>query len=156
MQFSLVKSRWRVCFQNLWISSARFKRKHAGFRVLLLQLMAAIATTKNHSPGLTRALSSQGGVSSERVTFSSTPEIEFNVVSFVEDWAEEDEGRSTVEQLALFLPVKKETWGISSSLWWVLFTCNNNKKKTVKAYNCILLRENLLIFRMCYSEHIYS
>ena len=43
--------------------------------------MAAIATTKNHSPGLTRALSSQGGVSSE----ISAPEIEFNVVSFVED-----------------------------------------------------------------------
>ena len=47
--------------------------------------MAAIATTKNHSPGLTRALCSQGGVSSERVTFSSAPEIEFHVVSFVED-----------------------------------------------------------------------
>ena len=74
-----------MCFQNLWISSTRFKRKHAGFRVLLLQLMAAIATTKNHSPGLTCALCSQGGVSSERVTFSSAPEIEFHVVSFVED-----------------------------------------------------------------------
>ena len=72
-----------MCFQNLWISSARFKRKHTGFRVLL-QLMAAIATTKNHSPGLPRAACSQSGVSSERVTFSSASEIEFNVVSFIE------------------------------------------------------------------------
>ena len=78
-------SRGDECAFKIYGSRAQDLKENAGFRVLLLQLMAAIATTKNHSPGLTRALSSQGGVSSERVTFSSAPEIEFNVVSFVED-----------------------------------------------------------------------
>ena len=56
----------------------------------------------------------------ENYTFSSAPET-----------VELDVAVEVAEQLALFLPMKKETCGISSSLWWVLFTCIN--KETIKA-----------------------
>lgn len=59
--------------------------------------MVVIVMIKNYFLGLICVFCLEGGVLSERVIFFLVFEIEFNVVFFVEDWVEEDEGRLIVE-----------------------------------------------------------